>query len=185
MYAFQSGGSRKPLHAMVVGAVLCAAILFSLSNREGMAMPHLYQLGAIVCLTAAVYLTGRYSLRDYRYEILPGGIVDALGVEQYDLVITEIVGKRQTVVSRVSLRSIDHEAVTVVCRHPSGRHPSGRPSAEPSVKEITSALCKGKRVFRYENTPLSPASCYVPIPEENSVVVIPADAQMVELLKRK
>ena len=189
MYAFQSGGSRKPLHAMVAGAVLCAAILFSISNREGMAMPHLYQMGAILCLTAAVYLAGRYSLREYRYEVIPDGVINAVGEEQYDLVITEIVGKRQTVVSRVSLRDIDHAAVMVVSRRskaPSKEAPSKEAaSKEAASKEAAAALCKGKRVFRYENTPISPASCYIPVPEENSVVIIPVDARMVEILKRQ
>ena len=199
MYAFQSGGSRKPLHAMVAGAVLCAAILFSISNREGMAMPHLYQMGAILCLTAAVYLAGRYSLREYRYEVILNGVINAVGEEQYDLVITEIVGKRQTVVSRVSLRDIDHAAVMVVSRRskapskeapskeaPSKEAPSKEaPSKEAASKEAAAALCKGKRVFRYENTPISPASCYIPVPEENSVVIIPVDARMVEILKRQ
>ena len=53
-------------------------------------------------------------------------------------------------------------------------------AAADSARE---ALCKGMRVFRYENTPASPASCYIPLPEENSVVVIPADERMVSILK--
>ena len=178
MYAFESSGSRKPLHLMVVGAFVAAVVLFSLSNREGMPVPFLWQTGAVLCLTAALYLLVRYSLKMYRYAIEPNNIVDADGVEQYDLVITEIVGKRMTVVSRVGLRTIDHDGVAVIRR-------ADGDSAKGEAKEAVSLLCKDKRVFKYENTPVSPASCYIPIPEENSVVVIPADERMVEILKRR
>ena len=78
------------------------------------------------------------------------------------------------VVCRVGLRTVDHTAVTVI------RRPDGRDS-----KEARDLLCKDKRVFKYENTPVSPASCYIPIPEENSVVVIPADERMVEMLRKR
>ena len=172
MYAFESSGSRKPLHVMVIGAFVAAMALFSLSNQEGMPVPLLFQAGAIVCMTVAVYLLVRYSLKMYRYAIEPNNIVDADGVEQYDLVITEIVGKKMTVVARVALRDVDKPAVTIIRR--------GDGEAAKAARE---ALCRDKRVFRYENTPASPASCYIPMPEEGAVVVIPVDETMVRILK--
>ena len=174
MYSFESSGSRKPLHAMVIGALVGAAVLFSVGTLPDVPLPSLFQMGAILCATLAVYLTVRYSLRTYRYAIEPNTIVDAEGVEQYDLVITEITGKKMKVVCRVGLRTVDHTAVTVI------RRADGQAS-----KEARETLCKGMRVFRYENTPVSPASCYIPIPEENSVVVIPADERMVEILRAR
>ena len=174
MYSFESSGSRKPLHAMVIGAMIATVLLFSVAGLEGIPMPYLFQIGAILCATAAVYLTVGYSLKAYRYAIEPNTIVDAEGVEQYDLVITEITGKKLKVVARVGLRTVDHAAVTVI------RRADGQAS-----KEARDLLCKDKRVFKYENTPVSPASCYIPIPEENSVVVIPVDERMVEILKRR
>ena len=179
MYSFESGGSRKPLHAMVIGALVAAAVFFCLGSVDALPFPFLFQTGAIVCATAAVYLTVRYSLKLYRYAIEPNTIVDAEGIEQYDLVITEIVGKKMTVVARVGLRTIDHAAVTVL------RRQYGRREDGAAVKEARDLLCKDKRVFKYENTPLSPASCYMPIPEENCVVVIPADERMVEILRAR
>ena len=173
MYSFESGGSRKPLHAMVIGSMAAAAILFALGGTDWVPFPFLFQLGAFVCATATVYLVAAYSLKSYRYAIEPNTIVDAEGVEQYDLVITEILGKKMKVVARVGLRTVDHNAVTVI------------PRGDPTAKEAAATLCKDKRVFKYENTPISPASCYVPIPEENCVVVIPADERMVEILKRR
>ena len=171
MYAFESNGSRKPLHAMVIGTLVAAAILFSISNREGIPMPHLFQALAIACLTATVYLLSRYSLKLYRYAVEANGILDADGIEQHDLVITEIVGKKMTVVARVALREIDRSAVTVLIRK------------DQDTAARREALCKGMRVFRYENTPVSPASCYIPLPGEGSVVVIPSDPRMTEILK--
>ena len=174
MYSFESSGSRGPLHAMVIGAMIATVLLFSVAGLEGIPMPYLFQIGAILCATAAVYLTVGYSLKAYRYAIQPNTIVDAEGVEQYDLVITEITGKKMKVVCRVGLRTVDHAAVTVI------RRADGQAS-----KEARDLLCKDKRVFKYENTPVSPASCYIPIPEENSVVVIPADERMVEILRAR
>ena len=169
MYAFESTGSRKPLHAMVIGTMVAAVILFSISNREGIPAPHVFQAGAIACLTGTVYLLVRYSLKLYRYAVEPNGILDADGVEQYDLVITEIVGKKMTVVARVALRDVDRSGVTVIRR--------------ADGAEARASLCKGKQVFRYENTPASAASCYIPMPREGTVVVIPVDDKMVSILK--
>ena len=174
MYSFESSGSRKPLHAMVIGAIIGTAVFFSLGGMEGMPFPFLFQTGAFICATVAIYLAVAYSLKCYRYAIEPNTIVDAEGVEQYDLVITEIMGKRMKVVARIGLRSVDHDAVVVIRR-----------SDGEAAKSARDTLCKGKQVFRYENTPISPASCYIPIPEENSVIIIPVDERMVEILKGK
>ena len=174
MYSFESSGSRKPLHAMVVGAMIAAVALFTLGGYEGIPVPHLFQGAGIICATAAVYLAVRYSLKTYRYAIEPNTIVDAEGMEQYDLVITEIVGRKMTVVARVGLRTVDHDAVAVIRR-----------SDGNAAKEARALLCQDKRVFRYENTPVSSASCYIPVPDEHSVVVIPVDEEMVRILKKR
>ena len=172
MYSFESSGSRKPLHLVVIATIIGTAVNFCVSTMEGVLFPFLYQTFAILCATAAVYLIAGYSLKSYRYAIEPNTIVDAEGVEQYDLVITEIMGKRMKVVARIGLRSVDHDAV-VVLRRADGE----------AAKSARDTICKGKQIFRYENTPVSPASCYIPIPEENSVIIIPVDDRMVEILK--
>ena len=174
MYSFESSGARNPLHAMVIAAIVGTAVFFVLGGMEGIPFPFLFQTGAFICATVAVYLAAAYSLKCYRYAIEPNTIVDAEGMEQYDLVITEIMGKRMKVVARIGLRSVDHDAVTVIRR-----------SDGEAAKTARNTLCKGKQVFRFENTPVSPASCYIPIPEENSVMIIPVDDRMVEILKGK
>jgi len=180
MYSFESSGSRGPLHAMVVGALIATALLFGLGGIEGIPFPFLFQTGGILCATAAVYLAAGYSLKSYRYAIEPNTIVDAEGAEQFDLVITAIMGKRMKVVARMGLRSVDAAAVTVIRRADGDAALSAK-----AAKAARETLCKGKQVFRYENTPFSPASCYIPIPEENSVLIIPVDERMVEILKGK
>ena len=173
MYSFESSGSRKPLHTMVIGSMIATVALLYVGNLDGIPFPALFQTGAFIFATVAVYLTAAYSLKSYRYAIEPNTIVDAEGVEQYDLVITEILGKKMKVVARVGLRTIDHGAVTLIRR------------SDPAAKEARDLLCKDKRVFKYENTPISSVSCYIPIPEENCVVVIPADETMVEILRAR
>ena len=174
MYSFESNGSRKPLHAMVIGSMIATVALFYTSTIPGIPIPALFQMGAFALATVTIYLTAAYSLKIYRYAIEPNTIVDAEGMEQYDLVITEIMGKKMKVVCRVGLRTVDHTAVTVI------RRQDGE-----AANEARDLLCKDKRVFKYENTPVSPASCYISIPEENSVVVIPADERMVEILRAR
>ncbi len=172
MYAFESSGSRKPLHVMVIGSAVAAILLFSLSNRPGMPMPMLFQFGAVLCMTAVVYLIARYSLKIYRYAIEPSGIVSADGVEQYDLVITEITGKKQKVVTRVALREIDRASVAVVRR-----------SDKTAYTAITEAYRAPWQIFRYANTPILAEMCVIPLPEDKAVLFIPVDEGMVRILK--
>ena len=175
MYSFESNGSRKPLHAMVIGSMIATVALFYISTIPGIPFPALFQMGAFALATVTIYLTAAYSLKIYRYAIEPNTIVDAEGMEQYDLVITEITGKKMKVVCRVGLRTVDHDAVRIF----------GRGETHDDDGEERARLCAGKKVFKYENTPVSPASCYIPIPEENSVVVIPVDERMVEILRAR
>ncbi len=172
MYAFESSGSRKGLHALVIGSSVAAFLLFSISTQEGMPFPYLFQFGAVLCLVAAVYLLTRYSLRIYRYALEPNGIRDSGGREQVDLIITRIVGRQMVVETRVSLRDIDRAAVAVVRR-----------ADRKAYADLRAAYGSGWHIFRYENTPLSAVSCYIPIPEERAVVVIPADERMVQILQ--
>ena len=180
MYSFESSGSRGPLHLLVIATIIGTASNFCVSTMEGVLFPFLFQTLGILCATATVYLVVGYSLKSYRYAIEPNTIVDAEGVEQYDLVITEVMGKRRKVVARIGLRSVDHDAVVVI------RRSDGEAALDAKAAKVArDTLCKGKQVFRFENTPVAPASCYIPIPEESSVMVIPADDRMVEILKGK
>ncbi len=170
MYSFESSPSRKPLHAMVIAAFAAAAVLFSLSNVRGIPYPVIFQTGAILCLVAAVYLIARFSVKLYRYSVEPNGIVDTHGVEQCDLVVTEITGKKIKVVARIGLRDID-EVVVV------------RRKDKEAREAIKNSLCRDKQLFRCTNTPAMDEECYISIPEENSVLLIPADERMTAILR--
>lgn len=169
MYAFESCSRRGMLHLLTVGCFVLALLLMGISGMENIAYPLLYQTTAVILLVVGVYLVVRYVLRLYRYEISESGITNAYGEPQYDLVITEITGKRYRVVSRVALR--DMEAVACLSRK--------------RDKQKIGAFVGGiKQVLKYTNSPFEPEACYVRIPEENSVLVIPKDEKMMNLLAR-
>ncbi len=170
MYFFESSASRKPLHAMVIGTVVVAFILFFTSTVEGIPFPVLFQSAACLFFGAAIYLVTRYSLRLYRYAIEPNGIIDAGGVELCDLVVTEITGKKMKVVARVALRDIGEVAVV-------------RRSDKAARESVRAALCKDRQVFPYSNNPILPEECYISLPEEGAVLVIPADEGMIRILR--
>ncbi len=172
MYSFESSPSRKPLHAMVIAAFVAAGVLFGLSGIPGVPYPVIFQTATVLCLVVAVYLVARYAVRVYRYALEPNGIVDAFGAEQCDLVITERIGKKQKVVARIALRDID-KAVAVDRKNGEAR------------KAARDELCRGKQVFLYANTPILPAECYLSLPAEGAVIVIPADRTMTAILQRK
>ena len=107
MYAFESCPRRGMLHFLTVSCFALALLLMGISGMENIAYPLLYQTTAVILMVIGVYFVVRYVLRVYRYEVSENGITDAYGERQYDLVITEITGKRCRVVSRVALRDID------------------------------------------------------------------------------
>ena len=167
MYAFNSPPRGRMFHLIVCLCFVAAFLLLGVGGIEGIEYPLLYQLTAVILLTAGTYLTVRYALRSYRYEIADSGIVSATGDPVYDLVITETAGRRQRVVTRITLRSIADMAVF---------------SGKKSEKEKECRWIGSCRVFRYTNRPFEPEGCYLLVPEENSVVVIPKDERMIQYL---
>ncbi len=155
---------------MVMGAFAAAAVLFGLSSYEFMPYPLIWQTAAVAAFAAAIYLTARYSLRTYRYAVEPNGITDMRGAEQYDLIITEMTGKKHRTVARVSLRDIGEVAVV-------------KRADKAAFAAVKKGLLAGKRVFTYANVPILSEACYVEAPNEGAVIVIPADGGMIKILK--
>ena len=178
MYSFESTKSKSSLHVLTIACFVTAFLLFGVSSMEGMAYPMLYQLTGIVLLVVGVYFLTRYTLKKYRYEISPSNITDAFGQPILDFVITETTGKRVMVVARVALRDIAQ--VEVADKGQDGLSPKEKLAqlqskyAEDSQKLI---------VFRYVNAPLASA-CYIVVPEERSILVIPFDKKMVSALRQ-
>ncbi len=167
-YAFMSSGRKGWIHVACISCFVAALLLFGIAGIDGMAYPIIYQMTAIVTLTIGVYLTVRYALKMYRYEISDSGIVSAEGEIKYDLVITEITGTKQQVVARVGLWDV--ECVHVL------------PRAKKKAFLQTQGGKYGK-MFAYTNNPFDPVSCVLLLPEEDSAVIIPADDGMVRILK--
>ena len=168
MYAFESSPRGKLFHVLTAGSFVLVLLLFGFSGMEGISYPFIYQTTAIVLMTVGIYLLVRYVLKIYRYEILDSGIRSAEGTAILDLVITEITGQKQKVVTRVALRDI-HDVQTMTRKE---------------YKERENEVLEGKTVYRYTNRPFEPISCYLSVPVENSVVAIPVDGEMIRCLRR-
>ena len=168
MYAFESSPRGKLFHVLTAGCFVLVLLLFGFSGMEGVAYPFVYQTTAVILLTVGVYLLIRYVLKIYRYEISESGIMAADGSTLMDLVITEITGQKRRVVTRVALRDI--ESIFTLTRK--------------EYRACERELSEGKTVYRYTNRPFEPVSCYLSLPEEHSVVVIPVDEQMMRYLRQ-
>lgn len=179
MYSFESTKSKSPLHVLTIACFITAFLLFGVSGVEGMAYPMLYQLTGVVLLVLGVYILTRYTLKKYRYEIAPSNITDAFGQPILDFIITETTGKRVMVVARVSLRDIAR--VEVADKGQDGVSPKEKLSQLQSKYSTDSQKFT---VFRYVNAPLAPSACYIVVPDEYSILVIPYDKNMVSALRQ-
>ena len=166
---FESQQHPTIIHVLTIACFVIAFLLFGMS---GMAYPLIYQLSGLVLLVAGVYLLVRYILKKYRYEIAPGNIVDSYGDPVLGLVITETTGRRTTVVAKINLRDI--EQIAVVDKR------QDKESAKAQIADITQKYI----VYRYTNTPFLSHICYIQVPCENSVLVIPYHQDMVQALRR-
>ena len=165
MYQFSSGKKNGLEHAFVLCFAVGGLILYAVSGAEGVPFPVLFQIGTILLLAAFVYLLIRYELKQYRYELRDSGIRDSEGQVRYELVITERVGKKETVVARVGLWQISR--------------------VEKLDKKVSAKKVFGteKRTFVYDNRLFAPSRCGVCMTGDDPVVVIPADERMMELLQ--
>ncbi len=169
MYTFPSPPRGKPLHVLTVACYVAAIIFLGVSSTDGIPYPMIYQMAAILTAAAGIYFTTRYVLRQYRYTLETGIVTDANGRPTTDLIITEVVGKKITVVARIGLRDV--ASVTVIRE------------SDKDKRTKRTAICQDKRVFTYINTPFYTAACYIDVPEEHSVLVIPPDDTMINYLR--
>lgn len=176
MYAFVSPPRGKPLHVLNVACYVAAVIFLGVSSVEGIPYPMIYQFAAILAAAAGIYFTTRYVLRQYRYALEPTTVTDADGRPTVDLVITEVVGRKITTVARVGLRDI--ASVSVI----RGDDPD-RKSKRATIVGGRGTDAESRRVFSYINTPFSASACYIDVPEENSVLLIPVDDTMINYLR--
>lgn len=169
MYTFTSPSRGKPIHILTVSCYVAAIIFLGVSSIDGVPYPMIYQFAAIISAAAGVYFTTRYVLKQYTYDLQITSVTDADGHPTTALFITETVGKKVTTVARVNTRDV--ASVTVIREK------------DPDKKAKKAAVCEGKRVFTFINTPFFSSACYIDVPEENSVLVIPPDDTMITLLR--
>jgi len=99
MYEFAPKLKKNRERIVMSVCLLLSALSYGVS--EFLPYPALYQLFAVILLTVAILVTVRYLLRDYVYCVRE----DENG-EADELTVVEIMGKKQTVTCRVSLRDV-------------------------------------------------------------------------------
>lgn len=109
MYEYAPKPKRTKEKWILVLSLLFGSVSFAFSLFEWMLYPVLCQLAAVAFFTVSVVMLSRYLLRDYIYRVEPRGW-DEEG--PLDLTVTEIYGKRRTVVCRIALSDI-REAIRI------------------------------------------------------------------------
>jgi len=167
MYSFTPNGRRRGLHAVVI-VDLTASVLLWTSATAGGSYGWIFQLAGVVLAVLGIYLITRYSLRSYTFSVQDSELVDSAGNPVYDLVITQTLGRKISVVARVSLRDIRH--LTVLSRS------DFRKCRKKKYHSLT--------LFRYDSDPFAPLAAYLPVPDEHALLAIPPDAALLDLLHR-
>ena len=125
--------------------------------------PVVYQLLAVILFTVSVTISVRYLLRDYVYRVE----ADDRGIST-DLIVTEVMGRRRTVVCRISVDQIGQIlSATEV-------------AAQKSHRSI-----KKKGLYRYVSQMGSNGSAFLEILDDEKVyfLEIYADQALISLLK--
>lgn len=164
-YTWYSFGSKKPsamTHSIVITSFALGLLLYAASGARGVPYPIIFQLATILLFGFGAYVLFRFVLKKFTFEVRENG------ERTLDLVVTEIVGKKQTVVARLALQKISRVRVL-------------------DKKSLKTELATKKNprplLFKY-NDFAEAKVCVVEFPSENSWVVIPTDKKMVELLEK-
>lgn len=165
-YSTRSSGGGKLAHALVMICFVSAILLYAISTADGVAFPALFQLGTIILLALGTYFLIRYILKQYIYEIHENQD------QKLDLVVTEVIGKKLTVVVRVALEDI--ATVSVV------------PTRQQKRNSKAVSKTKGEKciVYKYDNRLTAPNKCLISIPKESTIIQIPDDQTLVDILKK-
>jgi hypothetical protein len=99
MYEYSPKDKKTREKSIFWISLVMGSFCFTVSGMEGIALPFLYQLFAVLFFAGSVVVAVRYLMRSYRYclEQTDGGI---------DFTVTEQYGKRIAVVCRISLEEI-------------------------------------------------------------------------------
>ncbi len=160
LYEFEPRLKKNREKIVMSVCLLLSSLAYGVSNF--LPYPALYQFLAVILLTVAVLMIVRYLLRDYVYAIH----ADENG-EASELVIVEIVGKKQTVVCRVSLADVDNML--------------------PRAAFLKSELRRQTEIYRYVSEMFPENAFYLEISNEEKqyVVEVLADRTLENLISSR
>jgi len=152
----------KKIREKIIMSVCLLLSALSYGVSSFLPYPALYQLFTVVSLTAAVLIIVRYLLRDYVYCICEDENGDA-----YELVVVEIMGKKQTVVCQILLENV-------------GSVYSRQEFAEGDVP-------RKSNIYRYVSELFPEDGYFVRVldGEKNFFIQICADMRLLELIKSR
>ena len=162
------GGAR--LHAVVIVDLYCIRPPLDLSHRRRRQLRLDLSAGwrRAGCSSHASTSSRATLSCSYTFSVQDSELVDSAGNPVYDLVITQTLGRKISVVARVSLRDIRH--LTVLSRS------DFRKCRKKKYHSLT--------LFRYDSDPFAPLAAYLPVPDEHALLAIPPDAALLDLLHR-
>lgn len=103
MCEYHTKGKKRRERLVLLVSLLLGSVSFGFSMLPAVLYPMLYQLLAVLCFVLSVWMLVRYLMRDYIFRVYPREDGKNGGP---DLTITEIYGRKRTVVCRVSVSDI-------------------------------------------------------------------------------
>ncbi len=152
--------AEKRICALLFGAGL---LLYVPTCFPKTPYPVLFQLGTVLCCTAALMFVVRYLVRNYTYSVEPSDLNNG----SYDLVVTEQYGKRLRVVCRIAVAQIT--ALTPIT---------------PENRKAVSAMLRKKRFFTYVSELAPVGLCVLQVCTEDEIcyLKINTDERLKQLL---
>lgn len=140
-YSAPTPDKRREKHLVLLLMIL-GILLFALSGLPGMLLPGLWQLFAVASLAFAIYVLALCLLRRYVYALEPRE--NAPAEAPLDFTVTELRGKRRTVVARFSVEDLREI----------------RPITDGNRRTVAKEM-RGKRCFDYSGVLFAEPTAYI------------------------
>jgi hypothetical protein len=157
-----------------ISALLClilGAALFILSGSGYVAVPALAQAISIGLLVAAIYIASVFLLREYTYAIEPNihVVEDNDLSKQYDLIVTELKGRRQVKVCHIEMSDVKEIRIIT-----------------PENKKTVKAERKGAKCYTYDTrfAPNLQVEIKADIDGEDYSIILSYDEDFIAALRR-
>ena len=140
-YSAPTPDKRREKHLVFLLMIL-GILLFVISGLPGMLLPGLWQLFAVASLAFAIYVLALCLLRRYVYALEPRE--NAPAEAPLDFTVTELRGKRRTVVARFSVEDLREI----------------RPITDGNRRTVAKEM-RGKRCFDYSGVLFAEPTAYI------------------------